>query len=199
MFTGIVEETGRIVKLDRTVGKIRLELEFRTCTSGLKIGDSLATNGCCLTVVGKRRMASGRHRAKFDLLEETWERTSFRQLKVGSAVNLERALAANGRLGGHFVTGHVDGMGTIRRWEEVGGDHLLEIKAPADIMRYVIPKGSIAVDGISLTVAKVVRGGFQLCIIPHTIAVTNLSERNVGDVVNLEADMIGKYVAKLII
>jgi riboflavin synthase len=128
------------------------------------------------------------------LLRETWLRTNLQFAAVGAVVNLERALAANGRLGGHFVTGHVDGVGRITRWERVGADHVLDIAAPVEVRRYVVHKGSIAVDGISLTVAGVTRGGFRIWIIPHTFAVTALRVRKVGDAVNLEADLLGKYV-----
>jgi riboflavin synthase len=113
-------------------------------------------------------------------------------------VNLERSLRANGELGGHFVTGHVDGLGKIVRWERAGKDHVLDITAPPDVLRYVVPKGSITVDGISLTVATVQKKGFRIWIIPHTFAVTALRERKIGDVVNLEADLLGKYVEKFL-
>jgi riboflavin synthase len=135
---------------------------------------------------------------QFDLLRETWDRTNLRSVQRGSAVNLERALAANGRLGGHFVTGHIDGTGEIVRWERSGADHFLDIAAPPEVMRYIIFKGSIAVDGISLTVAAVSRKGFRIWIIPHTFEVTALRERKVGDAVNLEADLLGKYAEKFL-
>ncbi|MBI3880682.1 MAG: riboflavin synthase [Verrucomicrobia bacterium] len=197
MFTGIVEESGVIGKIRRTARGIELTVRAKVCARGVKLGDSIAVNGCCLTLV----KAAGRGAARtlrFDLLRETWERTSFAQLKTGSAVNLERSLRADSRLGGHFVTGHVDAPGRITRWEKSGADWLLEIAAPAAVRRYVIFKGSIAVDGISLTVASVARGKIQLWIIPHTRAVTALRERRTGDVVNLEADLLGKYVAQFV-
>jgi riboflavin synthase len=141
------------------------------------------------------------HRGKyalvqFDLLQETWKRTNLRFAKPGSLVNLERPLRASGELGGHFVTGHIDGVGRITRWERAGQDHVLDISAPAEVMRYVVFKGSIAVDGISLTVAGVTKKGFRIWIIPHTFEITALRERKVADAVNLEADLIGKYVEK---
>jgi riboflavin synthase len=142
---------------------------------------------------------SNRHGGKlvqFDLLQETWRRTNLQFAKKGSLVNLERPLQAGDRLGGHFVTGHIDGVGKITRWEKAGHDHVLDIAAPADVMRYVIFKGSIAVDGISLTVAAAKKKSFRIWIIPHTLAVTALRERRVGDAVNLEADLIGKYVER---
>jgi len=197
MFTGIVEETGRIQSIRRGAKSIELTIRAKVCGRGTKIGDSLAINGCCLTVV----KATPRPRAKllqFDLLNETWVRTNLQFGEPGDLVNLERPLAANGRLGGHFVTGHIDGIGKITRWERSGPDHLLDIAAPAEIMRYVVQKGSIAVDGISLTVAGVRKKEFRVWIIPHTHAVTALRQRRVGDAVNLEADLLGKYIEKLI-
>ncbi|HSY17516.1 MAG TPA: riboflavin synthase, partial [Candidatus Acidoferrales bacterium] len=135
---------------------------------------------------------------QFDVLQESWRRTNLQFAKPGSVVNLERPLRADGELGGHFVTGHVDGVGKIIRWEKAGVDHVLEIAAPPDVMRYVVFKGSIAVDGISLTVAGVTKKGFRLWIIPHTFEVTTLRERKVGDAVNLEADLLGKYAEKFL-
>lgn len=198
MFTGIIEETGVVDAITPSANAIRLSIRSRTCARGTKIGDSIAVNGCCLTVVGLRTAKGGGKQLDFDLLQETWKRTSLARAKPGAAVNLERALAANARLGGHFVTGHVDGTGTITKWERSGQDHLLEVSAPADVLRYVVFKGSVAVDGISLTVAGVTKRGFKLWIIPHTHAVTALRERTVGDAVNLEADLLGKYVERLL-
>ena len=135
---------------------------------------------------------------QFDLLEETWKRTNFQFLKTGSLLNLERPLRVGGEFGGHFVTGHIDGLGKIRRWEKSGADHVLEIAAPKKVMRYVILKGSIAIDGISLTVAGVGKNSFCVWIIPHTLEATALRERKVGDAVNLEADLLGKYAEKFL-
>jgi riboflavin synthase len=197
MFTGIVEETGRIVAIEPRPDAIRLRVEAALTAKGVKLGESIAVNGCCLTVVG----VSGRGRKRtldFDLLQETWERTNLSDTAVGACVNLERALAVGARLGGHFVTGHIDGTGTISRWERNGQDHVLDIAAPKEVRRYVVFKGSIAVDGISLTVAGVTPKGFRIWIIPHTFAVTALHERKVGDRVNLEADMLGKYVEQFL-
>jgi riboflavin synthase len=195
MFTGIIEETGTVEKIGRGKNSILLTIRAGSTARGLKIGGSLAVNGCCLTATkistrGKSRLV------QFDLLNETWERTSFRQLKLHSLLNLERPLRAGGEFGGHFVTGHVDGVGKIARWERSGADHVLDIAAPANVMRYVIEKGSIALDGISLTVAGVNRKGFRLWIIPHTLEVTALRGKKVGDAVNLEADLLGKYAEK---
>ena len=195
MFTGIVEETGMVERTRSTARAIELVIRARRCASGLKPGDSLAVNGCCLTVA-KRYPRSKLFR--FDLLGETWKRTNLQFVRVGSLVNLERPLRATGRLDGHFVTGHIDGIGRIIRWERSGKDHVLEIAAPPGIMRHMVMKGSIAVDGISLTVAAMSKKSFRVWIIPHTYAVTALRERKVGDAVNLEADILGKYAAKFI-
>jgi riboflavin synthase len=197
MFTGIVEEAGTVEKITPTKNFIQMAVRTNLCGHSLKIGASVAVNGCCLTAV--RISARGKSRViQFDLLQESWQRTNFQFTKVGSRVNLERALRANDELGGHFVSGHVDGLGKIIRWERAGKDHVLDIAAPADIMRYVVFKGSIAVDGISLTVADVQKKSFRIWIIPHTFDVTALRERKVGDVVNLEADLLAKYVEKFL-
>lgn len=193
MFTGIVEETGIVEKVTPTESAIELIVRAKTCGKGVKVGDSVAVNGCCLTATkvstsGKEKLLS------FEMLAETWNRTNLHCVKPGNGVNLERPLRANGEMGGHFVTGHVDGVGKIIRWERVEKDHLLDISAPADIMRYLVFKGSVAVDGISLTVTGVQPDSFRIWIIPHTLEVTVLSERKVGDLVNLEADLLGKYV-----
>src|SRR5207245_3695426 len=167
MFTGIVEETGTVEKIVPGERSIKLTLRAKVCAQGLRAGDSLAVNGCCLTVL--KVVRRGRHKLiQFDLLQETWNRTNLRYSKAGSLVNLERSVPANGRFGGHFVSGHIDGLGKISRWERAGQDYVLEIATSPGWMRYVVFKGSIAVDGISLTVAKVARRGFQIWIIPHT-------------------------------
>lgn len=197
MFTGIVEECGTVDSIRKAKRSVQLRVVGRVTGRGLKAGDSLAVNGCCLTLVS-REVIRGGVRMRFDLLEETWQRTNLQFLQQGGRVNLERAMAAGGRFGGHFVTGHIDGMGTIRRWERVGRDHVLDIEAPVPIRELLVFKGSIAVDGISLTVAEVTSKGFRIWIIPHTHEVTNLAGRSVGDRVNLEADMLGKYVARFL-
>jgi riboflavin synthase len=197
MFTGIVEETGTVEEIVPGENSIRLTLRAKVCAKGLRAGDSVAVNGCCLTVL--KAAARGRHKLiQFDLLQETWNRTNLQFSKPGSLVNLERSVPANGRFGGHFVSGHIDGMGKITRWERAGKDRVLEISAAPEIMRYVVFKGSIAVDGISLTVATAARRSFQIWIIPHTYDVTALRERKRGDSVNLETDLIGKYVEKFV-
>ena len=197
MFTGIVEETGTVERLKPTAKSIELTLRANVCARGLKVGDSLAVNGCCLTVV-KLAARGGRKLVQVDLLRETWRRTNLQFARVGSLVNLERALPANGRLSGHFVTGHIDGTGRIERWEREGADHVLELSAPPEFMRYVVFKGSIAVDGVSLTIAAVKKNGFSIWIIPHTYDATAFRQRQVGDSVNLEADLLAKYVERVL-
>ena len=205
MFTGLVEEMGTVRRIEPRDSSVRLWVDARVTAKGARLGDSIAVNGCCLTVVARRAIRAGESKAAgagtclaFDLLQETWDRTNLSAVKPGSAVNLERSLVAGDRLGGHFVTGHIDGTGKIRTWERRGRDYILEITAPAAIARYIVFKGSVAVDGISLTVADLFRGGFRIWIIPHTYEVTALRERLVGDVVNLEADMLGKYVERFV-
>ena len=197
MFTGIVEETGIVDRIKPSAKAIELTVRAKVCGRGVKVGDSIAVNGCCLTVV-KLAAAKGGKLIRFDLLKETWTRTNLQFARVGAAVNLERSLQVGARLGGHFVTGHIDGVGKIIRWEKAGQDHVLEIAAPADVMRYLVFKGSITVDGISLTVAAVKKKSFRVWIIPHTYKVTALRERTLGDAVNLEADILGKYVRQFV-
>ena len=197
MFTGIVEEAGRVESIKLTKNAVQLTVRSRTIGRGLKMGASVAVNGCCLTVV--KLATSGKDRLlQFDMLQESWRLTNMQFAKVGSLVNLERSLRTQGELGGHFVTGHVDGLGKISKWERAGRDHVLDISAPPEVMRYLIHKGSVAVDGISLTVAAVKKTGFRTWIIPHTYKITALQERKVGNFVNLEADMLGKYVEKFL-
>ena len=156
-------------------------------------GESIAVNGCCLTAVGFEGSA-----VQFDVLEETRRLTNLASVVPGAPVNLERSLRADSRLGGHFVTGHIDGRGTIDVFEARGADHYLRIRGPEGCGRLLVMKGSVAVDGISLTVAEVDGDSFAVWIIPHTLAVTNLRIRGAGDTVNLEFDMLGKYVEKLL-
>ncbi len=198
MFTGIIEECGKVERNGPLGEGVRLEIWSKICGADLVVGDSLAVNGCCLTVVGKRNGRDGTIVA-LDLLRETWNRTNLQFQKPGDSVNLERPLRADARLGGHFVTGHVDGMGRIEVWEPKGADRLLRVAAGPEIMRYVLFKGSIAVDGISLTVAEVTRNAFGIWIIPHTFEVTALAARQAGDRVNLEADLLGKYAEKFVL
>lgn len=197
MFTGLIEQTAEVAGIQRQSASIRLTLTTRNFKSPPKIGDSIAVNGCCLTLVEKSRVAS-RLRLEFDLLEETWRLTNFQDLSTGSTVNLERALRGDGHLGGHFVTGHVDGLCQISRWEKSGTDYRLEIRVPRRFLPQLVRKGSIAVDGISLTIADIVRDRVGIWIIPHTFEVTNLKHRRAGERVNIETDMLGKYVIQFL-
>jgi riboflavin synthase len=194
MFTGIVEETGIVAKVEEAPDSIRLQVKSKVCVAGAEVGDSIAVNGCCLTVV---EIAQDAQLLSFDLLRETWARTNLSAVREGSLVNLERAMAANGRIHGHFVTGHIDCAGRIEIFEKRGADWYLQIKAPRELLRYVVFKGSIAVDGMSLTVAEVTSEHLAVWIIPHTYEVTALRERRAGDLVNLEADLLAKYVEKI--
>ena len=195
MFTGIIEETGVVESIEPKSGSFQLTIRIRKTGEDIKIGDSLAVNGCCLTVV--RIDPKGNDKiVQFDLLEETWGVTNLQYCISGSLVNLERSLEAGGRLGGHFVTGHIDGIGKIAQWEQKGEDRKIKIFAPNKVMRYVVHKGSIAIDGISLTVAEVEKEHFSVWIIPHTFELTAIKERSLGDAVNLESDIVGKYVER---
>jgi len=193
MFTGLVEGVGRVTALPSPKGVTRLMIDAGPLADGAQIGDSVAINGCCLTVTSVEGAQLG-----FDLLEETRARTNLRDAKPGAAVNLERALPAQGRYGGHFVTGHIDATGVIRRWEKTGDDYELRIGIEPAQGIYLVPKGCIAVDGTSLTVADVRRDEFSVWIIPHTRSVTALRERAVGDLVNLEFDLLAKYTEKIL-
>ena len=192
MFTGIVEETGKVVSFEERDNAWRLILEAHEVTRDLQMGDSVAVNGCCLTAV-----AFAENRIEFDLLEESKRLTSIGAVGVGGKVNLERALLPSTRMGGHFVSGHVDGAGVIEAIEPRGKDFFFRIKPAMENLRYIVHKGCITVDGISLTVAEVDESGFAIWLIPHTMEGTNLHTKKVGDLVNLEYDLIAKYVEKL--
>ncbi len=193
MFTGIVEETGRVTVFEPRAEAWRLVVAARAALVDLTLGDSIAVNGCCLTAV----QADGES-VQFDVLEESRRVTSFSALKIGSLVNLERSLRFGGKVGGHFVTGHVDTIGAIEVFEARGKDYYLKVRIPPDAGRLIVHKGSIAIDGISLTVAEVTGTAFAVWIIPHTLEVTNLRQKQVGDPVNLEFDLLGKHVEKLL-
>ena len=188
MFTGIIEETGKII----SVGAGRIAVQAGKVLEGTKIGDSIAVNGVCLTVT---TMTSSEFTA--DVMPETLSRTNLGSLGKGSCVNLERAMAADGRFGGHIVSGHIDGTGTVSRLEKDGNAVWVYITAPGSILNLIIEKGSIAIDGISLTVVKVNAVEFAVSVIPHTGEETTLLGKKAGDMVNLENDVIGKYVQKL--
>lgn len=193
MFTGIVEEVGTIKNIKRGQHSAVLTIQAKTVLEGTRIGDSIAVNGICLTVT---RLFPDDFSA--DVMHETLNRSSLAGLAAGSVVNLERAMPANGRFGGHIVAGHVDGVGHIANIRRDDTAVWYTVHAGPEILRYVVEKGSITIDGISLTVAKVDRQSFAISAIPHTVAVTVLADRKVGDLVNLETDIIGKYVEKLL-
>ena len=193
MFTGIIEEQGKIKSIAKGSSSAVLTIEASKVLEDVHIGDSIAVNGVCLTCTS---FTSSQFTA--DVMHETLDRSSLGQLMPGSAVNLERAMAANGRFGGHIVAGHIDGVGHITNIRNDDNAIWYTIEAPKDIMRYIVEKGSITIDGISLTVATVTSNSFQVSIIPHTSSETTLSLRKPGDIVNLENDVIGKYVEKLI-
>lgn len=193
MFTGLVEEAGRLEWLRREGIGVQLAVGAPLVAEGARIGDSVAVNGCCLTVT----LAQGGSLV-FDLLEETLKKTNLEDLKLGARVNLERPLAANGRLGGHFVQGHVDTTVALRRVEHHGADLRLDLEMPPEFARYIAYKGSVALNGTSLTVAEIGGDFFTVWIIPHTAAVTNLGELHAGDRVNLECDVLAKYTARIL-
>lgn len=188
MFTGIIEEIGKIQSVRTGV----LTISANQILSDLHLGDSIAVNGTCLTVCG-----FDQHTFSADVMPETMRRTNLGDLKPGSPVNLERAMPANGRFGGHIVSGHIDGTGTIRSLNKEKNAVWVRISAKPEILRYIVEKGSIAIDGISLTVAKLSGQDFSVSIIPHTGEETILLQKKPGDIVNLECDIIAKYIEKL--
>jgi len=192
MFTGIVEEAGVVQAVTRRGKGWSLEVKVSSIVDGVKIGDSVAVNGCCLTVTEMK----GR-RLIFDLLDETKEKTNLQSAQVGARVNLESSLKADGKVGGHFVTGHIDGTARVSKWGRSGEDWELEAEVPEGLDRYLVSKGCVAIDGISLTIGKVEGRKFNVWIIPHTYEVTTLRDRKAGDKVNLECDLLAKYVEKM--
>ncbi len=193
MFTGIVEELGTIRAIKRGANSATISIEAKVVLEDLHIGDSVAVNGVCLTATTKDGQGF-----TADVMHETIDRSSLGSLGVGSVVNLERAMAANGRIGGHIVSGHIDGMGEITETRRDDNAIWYTVKAKPELMRYIVEKGSITIDGISLTVAKIMTDRFSVSLIPHTASVTALGRKQAGDVVNLETDIIGKYVEKLL-
>lgn len=193
MFTGIVEEVGTLKAIRKGAHSAVLEIQAKVVLEDIHLGDSIAVNGVCLTATSFS--PSG---FTADVMHETLNRSALSALRPGSRVNLERAMAANGRFGGHIVAGHVDGVGTVRRIEKDDNAIWYTIAAGPEILRYVVEKGSITIDGISLTVARVDSDSFAISAIPHTVSVTVLADRKTGDQVNLETDIIGKYVEKLL-
>jgi riboflavin synthase len=191
VFTGIVQALGRVVCLQESAGRVDLEIEApEELTRDVATGDSISVDGCCLTVA-----AHSGARLSFQAVPETLRRTALGDRAVGDRVNLERALRADGRLDGHIVQGHVDGVGRIEALRERGEDVRMRIACPPDLARLLVHKGSVAVDGVSLTVVEPDREGFSVALIPHTRRVTTLGQRRAGERVNLEADVLGKYVA----
>ena len=193
MFTGIVEEMGTIQAIRRGRSSAVLEIQAESVLSDVHIGDSIAVNGICLTVTS---LGGGRFSA--DVMHETLNRSSLGKLVPGSPVNLERAMPANGRFGGHIVSGHIDGVGTILSVHRDDNALWYTVRAAPELLRYVVEKGSVTIDGVSLTVAAVEADRFSVSLIPHTAMVTVLGRKRPGDTVNLETDIIGKYVEKLL-
>ena len=193
MFTGIIEEVGTVESVRRNGINSDLVICAKKVLEGTKIGDSIAVNGICLTVtkLGNRTFTA-------DVMNETLKRSSLSGIHAGAKVNLERAMAANGRFGGHIVSGHIDGTGIIREIRDDDNAVWYTVEAPPEILRYVVEKGSIAIDGISLTVAKLTATDFSVSIIPHTGEETTLLSRKPGEIVNLENDVVGKYVERLL-
>ncbi len=192
MFTGIIEEVGTVKAVQHSGSNSFIRIEAKKILEDIHLGDSIAVNGVCLTVT---HFDSTTFQA--DVMNETLSRSSLGSLKNGSPVNLERAMAAGGRFGGHIVSGHIDGTGTVSDIRNDGIAVWYTVSAKPEILRYIVEKGSIAIDGISLTVAKVTDNSFSVSIIPHTASVTILGTKKTGDIVNLENDIVGKYVEKL--
>ena len=194
MFTGIVEEIGTVEEVKRGNHSAELKIRAARVLEDVHIGDSIAVNGVCLTVT-----SFGGNVFSADVMHETLNRSSLAGMTRGRHVNLERAMAADGRFGGHIVAGHVDGTGKITGIRKDDTAVWFTIQTPPEVMRYIVEKGSITIDGISLTVAAVGRSDFSVSTIPHTLAVTTLGEKKTGDIVNLENDIVGKYVEKFVL
>lgn len=193
MFTGLIEEIGSVESVVKSAKSARITIKAQKVLEGVRLGDSISTNGVCLTVTS---FDSGRF--SIDVMAETMRRSNFKNLSPGEKVNLERALSLGDRLGGHMVSGHIDGTGTILRYEKEDNAVWITVAAGPEILNYIIQKGSIAIDGVSLTVAYVDESVFRVSIIPHTKDATTLLHKKMGDEVNLECDMIGKYIEKLL-
>ncbi|MBI2336194.1 MAG: riboflavin synthase [Deltaproteobacteria bacterium] len=197
MFTGIIEGQGRVLAIQRRKHDAWLEVRPPSALRGVKLGDSIAIDGCCLTVAKKKAKS-----LVFEVSKETLAHTTLGAYQVGTLVNVERALGINARLGGHIVQGHVDGVGVIQSQKKVRAGkkvyYFTQIQSPKNLVKYLAPKGSIAVDGISLTVNKIIKNNFELCIIPHTQKTTQLVFKKIGDQVNLEVDILAKYLESLL-
>ncbi|MDI6889819.1 MAG: riboflavin synthase [Thermodesulfovibrionales bacterium] len=192
MFTGIIVEMGEVTSIEKK-GIVHLSLNSREIIKDARIGDSISVNGVCLTAVDIKGGT-----IRFDLSDETLRSTNLGQLRPGDRVNLEPSLRPDSKLGGHFVSGHVDGIGRIRSRTDIGDAFKIEIEAPPEIIDFLVEKGSVAVDGISLTVVDVLKGSFTVVIIPHTARLTTMGFKGPGDTVNIEVDVIGKYVARFL-
>ncbi|MBC7186522.1 MAG: riboflavin synthase [Calditrichaeota bacterium] len=193
MFTGLVEEVGTVVAVKRTASGMGLTVSCREVLPGLQVGDSIAVDGVCLTVTALLGAAFS-----VDVVAETLARTTIGSFSPGRRVNLERARRAEDRLGGHLVQGHVDGVAKIVRLSERGEGRVLWVALPEELRPFVVPKGSVAVDGVSLTVARIVQDAVEIWLVPHTLAKTTLRQKRVGDSVNLEVDVLAKYVARVL-
>nr|WP_320411458.1 riboflavin synthase [Candidatus Syntrophocurvum alkaliphilum] len=194
IFTGIIEELGVVKNIVKGANSCKINIQCQEVLSDVKLGDSIAINGVCLTVV-----EFSKNHFIADVMAETLEKTILKELKSGSQINLERALRLSDRLGGHLVQGHVDGVGTILEKENLDISIIFRIQAPEHVLKYIIPKGSIAIDGISLTVVDVFAESFSVSVIPHTATITTLGQKDTGDKVNLETDIIGRYIERLIL
>ena len=194
MFTGIVEGIGKVLEIKQNTknrSAIRMKVDLGKNSKGLKLGQSVALNGVCLTVTG-----IDKSKCDFEMIEETTKKTDLGNLRVGGIVNIERSLKVGERLEGHFVLGHVDGVGVIKKIEKKPKEVQIWFEVPKNLVRFVVQKGSIAIDGISLTVVDVKKNLASVCLIPHTIDVTNFSTRKIGDKINIETDILGKYLLK---
>jgi riboflavin synthase len=195
MFTGIVEGLGTIKKFDKktkTRSAAKMKIDLGTLARGLKVGHSVAINGVCLTVTKILN-----NQAEFEMINETLKKTDLGVLELGDKVNIERSLKVGDRMEGHFVLGHVDGTGKIIKIEKMPKEIKLWIEIPTELAKHVVKKGSIAIDGISLTLVDVIKNKISVCIIPHTIKITNLGSKKIGDKVNIETDILGKYIRKI--
>ncbi len=193
MFTGLILEMGEILSVKRRSGGAILSLKSKEVAAAAKQGDSISVNGVCLTLIN-----TNNNILSFDLSEETLRSTNLGSLKTGDAVNLEPSLSFDSKIGGHFVTGHVDAAGKIRSKVNIGDMVKVEIEAPVNVINFLVEKGSVAVDGISLTVVDILKNSFTVMIIPHTAKLTTIGFKGPGDTVNIEADILGKYVARFL-
>lgn len=193
MFTGLVEEIGKIESIAKSTKSAKITIKANKVLEDVKLGDSICTNGVCLTVTSFES-----NKFTVDVMAETMRRSNLRNISIGAEVNLERALRVGDRLGGHIVSGHIDGIGQIKNYEQEDNAVWVTIETSKEILKYIVEKGSIAIDGVSLTVAYVDENIFKVSIIPHTKDMTTLLRKKIGDVVNLECDMVGKYIEKFL-